>query len=181
MASVPTAFTTGSGSGIIGPWNLITSTTVSGTPSSVSFTTASIVNYNSLWITFNALNVTAAACNLYIGFSTNGGSSYVVSCYGNVFNSSLAGPTDPVELLGGPTGAGGPWFYNGYIYLSNPNLTNFKPFSFWCVGTGPVSGNTGNGGGGVSASAIVQINALQLSCSGNGGTFTSGTVNLYGQ
>ena len=177
MASVPSAFTTGSGSGFLGNWHLITSTALSAV-SSVSFTSASIVNYNKIWFTFSSV-VGVASNTVNLGVSNNGGSSYSsVNLYITFSNNSSTGANigAPAELFYQTIVAA---TFTGCVSIDNPNVTDIKLLlgsydTYIHTGVSIYTALTGY------TDSTAQINAFQFSMVG-GGSFSTGTINMYGQ
>jgi len=178
ITNAPGSITIDAASASSPSWNLITSTSISGNPSTISFTSASITNYNNLIFTFS--NVTASATNIgiFLGCSTNGGSTYAVSS--SIYTVSAGSAISGFSYIGAPVQLiyNSPSFsptINGWVQISNSNVTDVRSLAGGCSifsGTGAVWTITGY----VSSSA--QLNALQFSLSS--GTFVSGTIKLYG-
>src|SRR5208283_6109306 len=145
------------GAGAI-PWNFITTiNTTSG--SSVSFTSARIVNYNNVVFVFSVN--TSLGNGLQISGSTNGGVSYTVGGIPSFQNTI----TNPFGIAVTSTG-------NGWIQISNSNLNITHTF----IGHYNLLGFTSVAYTGYF-SASVQLNAFQFTTVG-GDSFTGGSISM---
>ena len=166
-----------------GQLELIETQTVSGTPTSVSFTSIQESTYNVHFLTYNDLTAPAQSQDFGFRFSTNGGSSYVSSGYqfaypyvntaGGTFDTKSTSDTHIEYLATGSDTRN----MNGYAYFYN--LGDSSKYSFVTFHQ-MAEGNTDltTFGSGVYPSANV-VNALQILTTGASG-YTSGTISLYG-
>lgn len=153
-------------------WTQITQTVLSSTASPVTFSSASITNYAELMFTFSAVTPSSTVA-MKIAFSTNGGSSYAVTGAFYFFFSTTPSQTwtatSPFQFTGGFSA------YDGFLRFSNSNLTGQRDVHFFTSSAGSSSGSCGMG----ILDSSVQINAIQISIAS--GSFTSGTITLYGK
>lgn len=167
------------GGGVATGWVSITSFSLSSTASPLTVTSG-ITTYNNVVIEFLNMQISAGA-HLSIGLSTDGGSTYTAGS-GNVyvlngsgsiaaaFNTSSGGAVQ-VDL---GTGLAGSTNTNGYIILSNSNVTSLKTIT-GMFSQGSV-GSTFNING--YFNSMTQFNALEIVLST--GNFASGTVKIWG-
>lgn len=159
----------------VGPWNLITSSTASG--STVSFTAASITSYNQIWFTFSALATATTADYFTFAASTNGGSTYAVTFYyyfANAVPVSSVATGATVQIASGLSGAA--ISTTGSVYIVNPNITSIKSFnSFSYNASSTTASQISNG----CTASVAQLNAFQFGL--GSGSFSGGTINMYGQ
>jgi|DEB0MinimDraft_10_1074344.scaffolds.fasta_scaffold32762_1 hypothetical protein len=167
-----------------GQLELIETQTVSGTPTSVSFTNIQENIYNVHFLTYSNLDAPAQAQNFGFRFSTNGGSGYQTGNYQYAYPyvSTVGGTFDTKSTSGsqieyGQTGSD-TRNMNGYAYFYN--LGDGTKYSF--VTFQEFQGGAGNDlvtfGSGVYTVANV-VNALQIRTTGGSG-YTSGSLSLYG-
>jgi hypothetical protein len=153
-------------------YKLITSTTLSSTASPVVFNSASIVNYNNLLFTFNAVIPGTPPQPIFMEVSTDGGSTWATG--GEIYFVYDVAPgtqwsvTPPLQIAASYA------TQSGWIKMSNPNLTLLRDFQYMF---GAIASMTGNTGGGF-INSTTQINAVRFSYSA--GNFSSGTIALYG-
>ena len=166
-----------------GKLELIQTQTVSGTPTSVSFTSIQESTYNVHFLTFNDLTAPAQSQDFGFRFSTNGGSSYVSSGYqfaypyvntaGGTFEIKSTSDTHIEYLTTGSDRRN----MNGYAYfynLGDSSKYSFATFHQMAEGSTDLT----SFGSGVYPSANV-VNALQILTTGSSG-YTSGSLSLYG-
>ena len=168
----------------LGKLELIQTQTVSGTPTSVNFTSIQESTYNVHFLTYNDLTAPAQAQDFGFRFSINGGSSYVSSGYqfaypyvntaGGTFDSKSTSDTHIEYLSTGSDTRN----TNGYAYfynLGDSSKYSFATFHQMAEGS---TINLTSFGSGVYPNANV-VNALQILTTGASG-YTSGSVSLYG-
>jgi len=167
-----------------GQLELIQTQTVSGTPTSVSFTNIQESTYNVHFLTFSNLDAPAQSQNFGFRFSTNGGSGYQTGNYQYAYPyvNTVGGTFDTKSTSGsqieyGATGSD-TRNMNGYAYFYN--LGDSTKYSF--VTFHEFQGGAGTDlvtfGSGVYTVANV-VNALQIRTTGGSG-YTSGSISLYG-
>ena len=167
----------------LGKLELIETQTVSGTPTSVSFTSIQESTYNVHFLTYNDLTAPAQSQDFGFRFSTNGGSSYVASGYqfaypyvttaGGTFETRSTSDTHIEYLSTGSDTRN----MNGYAYfynLGDSSKYSFATFHQMAEGSTDLT----TFGSGVYPSANV-VNALQILTTGASG-YTSGSLSLYG-
>jgi len=177
-----------------GALTFISKSTVSGTPSSIEFTSGIDSTYNTYMFLLEGLvnNSTNYSGVLRLNASTNGGTGYGLNAYsatsanysissGQAFSylSSYdsVNSSDPVNISG--IGASGDTGFNtsGRIHLYNPSSTSLTKFM-----QGNVNYKSSGGVGQfISAARFDQsndIDAVKFDLSS--GSFTAGSISLYG-
>ena len=167
-----------------GQLELIETQTVSGTPTSVSFTNIQENIYNVHFLTFSNLDAPAQSQNFGFRFSTNGGSGYETGNYqyaypyvntaGGTFDTkSTSGSQIEYAQTGSDTRN-----MNGYAYFYNLGDSTKYSFVTFQEFQGGAGADLVTFGSGVYTVANV-VNALQIRTTGGSG-YTSGSVSLYG-
>jgi hypothetical protein len=156
-------------------WALIHSTSISGTPSTITYNSG-LTSYNKIMLEFVSVVCSTQATQWTMKLSADGGSTSM--------NATIAGsnPTAlftangaPFVLCGSGSNVFGTAGVNGVIIMDNPNLTNIKSGSISIYTTTTTSRASISSFS--TTAQYAQINYIQLSGSG---TFNSGTINVYG-
>tara|TARA_R110000803_G_scaffold86042_1_gene152441 strand:- start:344 stop:1135 length:792 start_codon:yes stop_codon:yes gene_type:complete len=169
-----------------GAWNLISTTTISSSPSTVTVVglDGGHANYA---LMFNSIDLNSSGISLYFKFGTGATPTISSTKYHGSYNKISSGTTSfasaryqnqtyatlGVALVNGANDA-----LDGMMMIHSPSgTTNNKAWTSHCLGWNS-SGDVINYIGGGSWELTTAITAVQLSLSS--GTFDAGTIKLYG-
>lgn len=168
----------GGGGGGIPNWNLISTTNISGSPSSFIINSG-LTQYNEIMIELvNVASATAAQWSAR--FSSDGGSTFLLmSCSGRNMGTGNFGVVNTSTIfLNGP-GTGTILGADGYIIFDNSPILITRSGNFFITSNASVSTVRAGEGALKTDSPENQIDYIIISVSA--GTLSGGTYNVYGR
>ena len=174
-----------------GEWVLITDTTISGSPSSVDFTSGIGATYDQYLVTLSAVKPGTDSVALNMRTSTNAGSSYD-STAGNYWYQAIygVGGTGPgilsdggsatsIQIIPNLGNAAGEEGASGELMFWKPSATAPLLVQWSVIGKDAAVGNIGQYNGSAFRTAVADVDAIRFLFSS--GTMASGRIKLFGR
>jgi hypothetical protein len=166
-------------SGTAGNWTRVSSTTISGSPSTVTFTSGLTSTYDVYMLVGSNVTGSTATADIILNYSENSGSSWITtSMAANLIHTTSANTTT-TNANSTPTliTAGAASKIGFILQVANPSASGGKvPYQCMAAGSDGTNGRQFRLGGLINNSAAV--NGLRFSLSA--GTFSTGIITLYG-